>query len=184
MRHHYIGDPPASDHYAVSPSGAGTHVLLQVHEHPHQARIKLTVKQAQHLIHLVHDAIAVVRAHAEPGRTGEDESVLEKRGIPDEVVRGLRRVVDRAQTPEHRRALAWLFEASAEEIAEAAMPGEGNKRSHCTWLLARAEEALGDRETAEKWVRKANRALGGQSPLEMVEAVEQVLSRIEDPTCA
>ncbi len=52
-------------------------------------------------------------------------------------------------------------------------------------LGARAEEALGDRDKAARWLRKPNRALGGIRPLDLLESgvgarmVERVLTRIE-----
>jgi putative toxin-antitoxin system antitoxin component (TIGR02293 family) len=52
-------------------------------------------------------------------------------------------------------------------------------------LLVRAEEALGDREKAHRWLSTPNRALGGRRPLTLLDndagalAVERVLGRIE-----
>lgn len=52
-------------------------------------------------------------------------------------------------------------------------------------VAARAEEVLGDRPAALRWIRKPNRALGGASPIELLDtdlgldAVLNVLGRIE-----
>jgi putative toxin-antitoxin system antitoxin component (TIGR02293 family) len=52
-------------------------------------------------------------------------------------------------------------------------------------MLTRAEEALGDRDKATRWMRKENRALGGKRPIDLLESdagarmVERVLGRIE-----
>jgi putative toxin-antitoxin system antitoxin component (TIGR02293 family) len=52
-------------------------------------------------------------------------------------------------------------------------------------VTVRAEEALGDRAKAERWMRAPNRALGGARPLDLLESdggmreVERVLGRIE-----
>ena len=51
--------------------------------------------------------------------------------------------------------------------------------------LTRATEVLGSAEKARRWMRKANRALGGESPLSMLDtdlgtqAADEVLTRIE-----
>jgi putative toxin-antitoxin system antitoxin component (TIGR02293 family) len=52
-------------------------------------------------------------------------------------------------------------------------------------VAARAEEVLGDRAAALRWIRKPNRALGGVSPIALLDtdlgldAVLDVLGRIE-----
>lgn len=51
-------------------------------------------------------------------------------------------------------------------------------------LVALAKSSLGSRETAARWLRRPNRALGGQAPLAVIDteigarAVENVLGRI------
>jgi putative toxin-antitoxin system antitoxin component (TIGR02293 family) len=51
-------------------------------------------------------------------------------------------------------------------------------------IVALAKQHIGDSETAGRWLKRPNRALGGRSPLEMVDtelgarSVEDVLGRI------
>ena len=51
-------------------------------------------------------------------------------------------------------------------------------------IIALAKQYLGDDETATRWLRRPNRALGGSSPLQLIDtelgarAVENVLGRI------
>ena len=51
-------------------------------------------------------------------------------------------------------------------------------------LLALAKSSLGSRDAASRWLKRANRALGGKAPLDMIDteigarAVENVLGRI------
>lgn len=64
-------------------------------------------------------------------------------------------------------------------------PSESDRLARVVRLISRAEEALGDRERAYRWLRKANRALGGRRPLDLLASdvgartVEQILGRIE-----
>lgn len=51
-------------------------------------------------------------------------------------------------------------------------------------IIALAKQYLGDAETASRWLKRSNRALGGSTPLELIDtepgarAVENVLGRI------
>ncbi|HEU4588652.1 MAG TPA: antitoxin Xre/MbcA/ParS toxin-binding domain-containing protein [Gemmatimonadales bacterium] len=62
---------------------------------------------------------------------------------------------------------------------------ESDRLARLARLVVRAEEALGDRTNAVQWLIRANRALGGNRPLALLDsdagarAVEQVLGRIE-----
>jgi putative toxin-antitoxin system antitoxin component (TIGR02293 family) len=64
-------------------------------------------------------------------------------------------------------------------------PAESDRLARVVRIIARAEEALGDREKARRWLRKANRALGGKRPLDLLDSdagtrmVERTLGRIE-----
>lgn len=64
-------------------------------------------------------------------------------------------------------------------------PAESDRLTRAVRVIARAEEALGDREKARRWLRKENRALAGQRPLDLLDSdagarmVERVLGRIE-----
>jgi putative toxin-antitoxin system antitoxin component (TIGR02293 family) len=62
---------------------------------------------------------------------------------------------------------------------------ESDRLTRAVRLAARAEEAIGNVESAGRWLRKPNRALLGRRPLDLLESdvgarmVEQVLGRIE-----
>lgn len=70
---------------------------------------------------------------------------------------------------------------------EAAGPlstAESDRLVRTVRVIGFAEEALGERARAYRWLRKANRALGGRRPLDLLvsdvgaRVVEQVLGRI------
>ncbi len=60
-----------------------------------------------------------------------------------------------------------------------------DRQSRESRLIAQASEALGDRERAEDWMGKPNRALGGRRPTDLLDSddgaleVEQILVRIQ-----
>jgi len=62
---------------------------------------------------------------------------------------------------------------------------ESDRLTRAVRIAGRAEEAIGDKEKAERWLRKPNRALLGKRPLDLLESdvgarmIEQVLGRIE-----
>lgn len=64
-------------------------------------------------------------------------------------------------------------------------PAESDRLARVVRIIARAEEALGERDKAQRWLRKANRALAGKRPLDLLDSdagarmVERVLGRIE-----
>ncbi len=64
-------------------------------------------------------------------------------------------------------------------------PEESDRLARLVRVVVRAEEALGNRDAANRWMGKANRALGGRIPLHLLDsdagaqAVERVLGRIE-----
>jgi putative toxin-antitoxin system antitoxin component (TIGR02293 family) len=61
---------------------------------------------------------------------------------------------------------------------------ESDKLARLARVAARAEEALGDRDRALRWLGKPNRALGGKAPVTLLGSdagtvvVEQVLERL------
>ena len=63
-------------------------------------------------------------------------------------------------------------------------PGDSDRVYRLAAILALAEEAIGDREKAQRWLRQTNQVLGNQTPLRAMETeigvrrVEQVLGRI------
>jgi putative toxin-antitoxin system antitoxin component (TIGR02293 family) len=64
-------------------------------------------------------------------------------------------------------------------------PAESDRLARIVRTIARAEEALADREKARRWLRKPNRALAGKRPLDLLDndagtrVVERILGRIE-----
>ncbi|MBI4545378.1 MAG: DUF2384 domain-containing protein [Gemmatimonadetes bacterium] len=64
-------------------------------------------------------------------------------------------------------------------------PAESDRLARVVRIIARAEEALGERDKAYRWLRKANRSLAGRRPLDLLDSdagarmVERVLGRIE-----
>lgn len=64
-------------------------------------------------------------------------------------------------------------------------PEQSDRLARVLRVYARAEEALGDRDRATRWLQKENRALNGKVPLALLSsdagarAVEKVLGRIE-----
>jgi putative toxin-antitoxin system antitoxin component (TIGR02293 family) len=64
-------------------------------------------------------------------------------------------------------------------------PTESDRLARAVRIIARAEEALGERDKAHRWLRKPNRALEGRRPLDLLESdagarmVERILGRIE-----
>jgi putative toxin-antitoxin system antitoxin component (TIGR02293 family) len=64
-------------------------------------------------------------------------------------------------------------------------PEQSDRLARVVRVLGRAEDALGARDSADRWLRKDNRALGGKRPLDLLGSdagtrmVERVLGRIE-----
>lgn len=63
-------------------------------------------------------------------------------------------------------------------------PHESDRLYRLARIIALAKQYLGDEATATRWLRRPNRALGGSSPLQVIDtepgarAVENVLGRI------
>ncbi len=64
-------------------------------------------------------------------------------------------------------------------------PGQSDRLARVVRIAERAEEALGEREKAARWLRKPNRGLQGKRPIDLLESdigarmVERALGRIE-----
>lgn len=64
-------------------------------------------------------------------------------------------------------------------------PEQSDRLARLVRVFVRAEEALGAREKATRWMRRPNRALSGRRPIELLESdvgtrmVERILGRIE-----
>lgn len=108
-----------------------------------------------------------------------------RRGLPtravDEVLEA--GLLERAEVYElvvPRRTLA-----HRRERGQPLTPEQSDRLARVVRVTTRAEEALGERAKAARWLRKPNRALGGRRPIELLEndmgarMVERVLTRIE-----
>lgn len=79
-----------------------------------------------------------------------------------------------------RRTLAHRREKRQRLTAE-----QSDRLTRVVRVAARAEEALGDRDRAARWLRKPNRSLQGERPIDLLESdigarmVERVLGRVE-----
>ncbi|MGI9179084.1 MAG: type II RES/Xre toxin-antitoxin system antitoxin [Longimicrobiaceae bacterium] len=75
--------------------------------------------------------------------------------------------------------------AHRKEKQQLLSPEQSDRLTRVVRVIARAEDALGEREKAGRWMRKANRALEGARPLDLLSSdvgarmVERVLGRIE-----
>jgi len=84
------------------------------------------------------------------------------------------RIVGSARTLQRKRSSRTALSA-----------GESDRLARFARILVRAEEALGEKEKALRWISRPNRALGGKRPLTLLDsdagslAVERVLGRIE-----
>ena len=62
--------------------------------------------------------------------------------------------------------------------------GESDRLARVVRVIARAEETLGDREKAHRWLRKPNQVLADRPPLDLLDSdfgarmVERILGRI------
>ncbi|MBI4542128.1 MAG: DUF2384 domain-containing protein [Gemmatimonadetes bacterium] len=108
-----------------------------------------------------------------------------RRGLPtravDEVVEaGLLEPAEVYELVLPRRTLA-----HRRERGQPLTPEQSDRLARVVRVTTRAEEALGERAKAARWLRKPNRALGGRRPIELLEndmgarMVERVLTRIE-----
>lgn len=84
------------------------------------------------------------------------------------------RIVGSARTLQRKRSSRALLS-----------PSESDRLARFARIVVRAEEVLGNREKALRWISRPNRALGGTCPLVILDsdagtlAVERVLGRIE-----
>jgi putative toxin-antitoxin system antitoxin component (TIGR02293 family) len=125
-------------------------------------------------------------------------------GEPPATLLSLVERVRRGLPPSSFGHLAQRLELSEEELAEAVGisrrtltrrkreprfdPQESEAVVRVARIAVQASEALGDLAAAHRWLRKGNRALGGRTPLSLLdtgagaELVSAVLERIEHGT--
>ena len=89
-----------------------------------------------------------------------------------------------------REEVSWALDLPLRTLARRKQerrlsPGESDRLVRVVRIAVQAAEVLGGREEASLWLHAPNRALGGQTPLELLDTdlgsrqVEDVLGRIE-----
>ncbi|HYH46809.1 MAG TPA: antitoxin Xre/MbcA/ParS toxin-binding domain-containing protein [Thermoanaerobaculia bacterium] len=89
-----------------------------------------------------------------------------------------------------REEVSWALDLPLRTLARRKQerrlsPGESDRLFRMVRIAVQAAEVLGGREEASHWLHAQNRALGGQTPLELLDTdlgsrqVEDVLGRIE-----
>lgn len=89
-----------------------------------------------------------------------------------------------------REEVSWALDLPLRTLARRKQerrlsPGESDRLFRVVRIAVQAAEVLGGREEASRWLHTQNRALGGQTPLELLDTdlgsrqVEDVLGRIE-----
>lgn len=89
-----------------------------------------------------------------------------------------------------REEVSWALDLPLRTLARRKQekrlsPGESDRLVRVVRIAVQAAEVLGGREEASGWLHAPNRALGGQTPLELLDTdlgsrqVEDVLGRIE-----
>ncbi|MFP5288729.1 MAG: antitoxin Xre/MbcA/ParS toxin-binding domain-containing protein [Thermoanaerobaculia bacterium] len=89
-----------------------------------------------------------------------------------------------------REEVSWALDLPLRTLARRKQerrlsPGESDRLFRVVRIAVQAANVLGGREEASRWLHAPNRALGGQTPLELLDTdlgsrqVEDVLGRIE-----
>lgn len=122
--------------------------------------------------------------HSVP-RTEDDLIELVRKGLPYEALEKLTGILD-LSLAEAAEALKLPRRTLARRKHQELLPQlESEKVLRLARLAARAEEVLGAADKAHRWLRTPNRALGGKTPMSMLDVdlgasrVEQLLGRIQ-----
>jgi putative toxin-antitoxin system antitoxin component (TIGR02293 family) len=135
----------------------------------------------------LHAVVAQLGGRSAFKRALNTESDLEaaiRQGFPPEVVR---KVMDSAGLT--LKELASSLDLSPRSLQRRRQRGrlaryESDRIYRLARIVALAKRHIGDAETATRWLKRPNRALGGRPPLDLVDtelgarAVEDVLGRI------
>jgi putative toxin-antitoxin system antitoxin component (TIGR02293 family) len=111
---------------------------------------------------------------------GEIRKGLPTRVVEEVIESGLLTAADIYELVLPRRTLAYRREKE-----QRLSPEESDRLARIVRILVRSEQALGSTEHAASWLRKPNRALAGECPIELLSsdagarAVETVLGRVE-----
>jgi putative toxin-antitoxin system antitoxin component (TIGR02293 family) len=117
-------------------------------------------------------------------RTDSDLQAAIREGFPQLVVEQVMRAAGITL-----KELAISLDLSARSLQRRRRPGrlarhESDRLYRLARIVALAKHYLGNEETATRWLKRPNRALGGKPPLELIDtelgarAVENVLGRI------
>jgi putative toxin-antitoxin system antitoxin component (TIGR02293 family) len=117
-------------------------------------------------------------------RTENDLRAAIREGFPQTVVEETMRSADLSL-----RQLAKILDLSPRSLQRRRHEGrlaryESDRLYRLARIIALAKHFIGDQETATRWLKRPNRALGGVAPLEMIDtelgarSVENVLGRI------
>jgi putative toxin-antitoxin system antitoxin component (TIGR02293 family) len=122
-------------------------------------------------------------------RTFEDLKARIREGLPYRAVTALARSIDETAVRERELSealgLPTLRTLKRRQRPNRLDPGESDRVVRMARVIAHAIEILGDRDKAAAWVDRRNRALGGETPLSLLDTdigvgeVEDVLGRME-----
>lgn len=117
-------------------------------------------------------------------RTSAEAIEIVKRGIPTQAMGKLIAHLDVSQN-EFSKITGIARRTIARRIGGARLkPDESNKVYRLASIVVAAEEAFGSEDKSRAWLNRPNRALGGVTPLQMLDTdigtgqVRQVLGRI------
>ncbi len=118
-------------------------------------------------------------------RSGLEMLPLVRKGLPYRSIENVAREMD-LSVDETAQSLGLARRTLARRKTLRVLdPAESERVVRLAGTLAHATEVLGSREKARQWLRAPNRALGGESPLSLLDteigarAVDDVLVRIE-----
>lgn len=139
------------------------------------------------MVNELHAVVAELGGKAALGRALNTEGDLQsaiREGFPPEVVE---KVMDSAGLT--LKELAVSLDLSTRSLQRRRQRGrlaryESDRLYRLARIVALAKQHIGDGQSAARWLKRPNRALGGKSPLELVDtelgarSVEDVLGRI------
>ena len=117
--------------------------------------------------------------------TSEDLRTSVRRGLP---FRTLGVVLDGLRVPREQAARVLglpLRTLARRRQAGTLAPDESDRLARLARIAGVARDVFGEQDIAARWLRRPNRALGGEAPIEMLDTdlgarrVEQILGRIE-----
>ena len=136
---------------------------------------------------IVQDVVAQLGGEAALGRalrTDRDVETVIRKGFPQTVVAEIMRAAGLTL-----KELATSLDVSPRSLQRRRREGrlakyESDRLYRLARVMALATRSIGDADKARRWLRRPNRALGGQAPLAVIDtepgarAVENVLGRI------